>query len=107
VQFLFSKWSDGTTSASRTIIALQTPQTFTADFIKQFFVSTSVNPANAGTVTGQGWYTAGSSATFTAVPAPGYRFVNFNGDPALASPLTVTINAPAIEYAYFKQSHSH
>jgi hypothetical protein len=107
VQFLFSKWSDGTTSLSRTVNALVTPQTFTADFIKQFFVTTSAQPANGGTVTGQGWYTAGSSATFSATPAPGFQFTGFNGNPALTSPLTATITAPTIEYAYFKQSHSH
>lgn len=78
VQFLFSKWSDGMTSTSRTIIASNTQQTFTADFIKQFFVSTSAQPSNAGVITGQGWYTAGSSATFSATATPGYRFIGFN-----------------------------
>jgi hypothetical protein len=107
VQFLFSKWADGTTSTSRTIIASNTQQTFTADFIEQFFVTTSAQPPNAGTITGQGWYTAGTSGTFSVTAAPGYRFVGFNGNSALTSPLTATINAPTIEYAYFTQSHSH
>jgi Divergent InlB B-repeat domain len=107
VQFVFSKWSDGTTSASRTITAAVSAQTFTANFIKQYFVTVSINPQNGGTVPGQGWYTVGTNATFTATPAPRYVFVDFNANPALGSPLTVTINAPAIEYAEFVQSHSN
>ena len=107
VQFLFSKWSDGTTSASRTVTASVTPQSVTADFIKQFFVTTSSQPAVGGTVTGQGWYTAGSSVTFTATAANGYRFIDFNGNRALKSPFTDTINAPTIEYAYFRRSDSN
>lgn len=103
VQFLFSKWSDGMTTATRTITSLVTAQNVTADFIQQFYVTTSSQPAVGGTVTGQGWYTAGSSATFIATAASGYRFIGFNGSHAPNSPLTVTINAPTIEYAYFKQ----
>jgi hypothetical protein len=40
-------------------------------------ISASASPAIAGTVTGAGAYPAGSTATLTAIPNPGYGFVNW------------------------------
>ena len=42
-----------------------------------YHVTATVNPANAGTVTGAGAYTAGTEVTLTAEPEDGYTFLNW------------------------------
>ncbi|MBQ6084218.1 MAG: T9SS type A sorting domain-containing protein [Bacteroidales bacterium] len=44
---------------------------------QQYTITTSVNPANAGTVTGANTYTQGQQCTLTATPNAGYQFVNW------------------------------
>ncbi|MBP3763154.1 MAG: S8 family serine peptidase [Bacteroidales bacterium] len=61
---------------------------------------TSANPS-MGTVSGGGTYVEGSSATLTATPGSGYRFVRWN-DNNTANPRTVTVTANATYTAYFE-----
>lgn len=42
-----------------------------------YLISTSVNPANSGTITGSGYYEQGQTVTLTATPETGYSFVNW------------------------------
>ena len=46
-------------------------------FYTELDITTSVNPENAGTVTGAGSYLYGTPATITATPNEGYVFVNW------------------------------
>jgi len=48
-------------------------------------VITSSSPAEGGTTTGGGVYNYGASVTVTAVPAPGYLFVNWSEDGSAVS----------------------
>ena len=53
-----------------------------ANFAMNLSITVSVNPAEAGTVSGAGEYVYGQTCTLTAVPAEGYYFRNWtqNGD---------------------------
>ena len=74
------------------------------NFLNYYQVTTSVEPANAGTVTGAYIYTYGSSCTLTATPATGYHFVNWtqNGNTVSTSPEYTFVVTGAGDYvAYF------
>ena len=63
-------------------------------------------PAN-GSITGQGNYDLGASATLTATPNPGYRFTGWTGDASgTANPLTITMDADKTVGASFEQDLS-
>ena len=71
----FVKWSDGNTSASRTVVVDKDIE-LTAEFaINTYTVKAS---ATNGTVTGAGTYTHGAEATLTATAAEGYHFVKWS-----------------------------
>ena len=61
-----------TVNANRTLVANFEVQTFT--------ITTTVNPDNAGTTTGDGTYNFGQSCTVTATANEGYDFVNWTED---------------------------
>lgn len=91
--YTFSKWNDGSTSASRTV-TLTADATYTATFVPLKYVVT-VNTANAdyGTVTGSGTYDYNSSVTLKATPKTGYHFVKWNdGDTNATRTITVPNN---------------
>lgn len=97
----FVEWTeDGTPvsgSATYSFIA-QSDRNLVANFaMEQFEVTLMVNPANAGTVTGAGWYDTGNAATVVASPSVGYNFVawTLNGNVVstqLSYTFTVTTN---------------
>ncbi len=102
-QFVFTQWSDGVTSNSRSIQAGIAPVNYKVVVAKQFAVTASANAAAGGTVSGTGWYTAGTSATLTATPAPGYAFTGFSSSsPVNSSTTTFTVTAPIQLVANFK-----
>ena len=94
--YRFVQWNDAVTDAVRTITV-----TANADYVATFAdtndvlvyhtVTVDVNDATMGTVTGGGSYLEGSTATLTAVPNAGYRFVSWN-DGETANPRTVVVN---------------
>jgi uncharacterized repeat protein (TIGR02543 family) len=60
-------------------------------------------PTN-GSITGQGTYDLGGSATLTATPDPGYRFTGWTGDASgTENPLTITMDADKTVGATFAQ----
>jgi hypothetical protein len=77
IQYVFAGWSDGVTTASRTIIAPSTSTSYTAMYTTQVMLTVLVTPANGGTATGGGFVNAGSSPTLTATAATGYFFKDF------------------------------
>ncbi len=70
----FSRWSDGNTSASRTITIPLNGATYTATFRQVGPLITSVNNSAYGSVTGGGIYPVDQAVTLTAIPTAGYQF---------------------------------
>ncbi len=61
-------------------------QTYTANFVANSCnITTAIEPANSGTVTGAGIYTIGSDCTLTATPHIGYSFVNWKKNGSVVS----------------------
>ncbi|MBR3980649.1 MAG: InlB B-repeat-containing protein [Bacteroidales bacterium] len=96
----FVKWSDGNTTASRTITVTKAA-TYTATFAADTYVLTvSSANTNMGTVTGGGTYDYNKSVTITATPKTGYHFVKWSDGNTSAS-RTVTVTQAATYTASF------
>lgn len=72
--------------------------------VPTYTVTTGVSPSGAGTVTGGGTYEQGKTATLTATPATGYRFVKWSENNSTANPLTVSVSGAATYTAVFEKS---
>ena len=79
--YAFLNWTHGGTVVSTNMeysFTVLGNQTYTANFVANSSnITTAVEPANSGTVTGAGIYTIGSNCTLTATPHIGYSFVNW------------------------------
>ena len=75
----FVEWSDGNKDATRTI-TVSKDITLTAAFknVQACTVTLTADPAEGGECTGAGIYTNGETATLTAIPADGYKFVKWS-----------------------------
>ncbi len=101
-QYIFAGWTGGASGSALTSnpITMSGPMTATASWTTQYFLTTTTTH---GTVTGSGWYNAGTTATATlnALTSPGtagvqYAFTNWATD-ASGTALTsnaITMNAP-------------
>jgi hypothetical protein len=99
----FINWEDGVTDNPRTVI-VEGDATYTAVFnLLQYEITTAVNPAEGGTVTGGGIYDYGSTATLTAIPNEGYLFLCWN-DGGGSNPRHITVTGDATYTALFIQS---
>jgi hypothetical protein len=59
-----------------------------------YTVTTAVDPIGTGTVTGDGNYNEGTTATLTAIPAVSSLFINWSGDTAgTENPIGILVNA--------------
>ena len=102
--YKFVKWSDGNTDSNRSIQFTQNI-TYTAYFEPlSYTISTISNPANGGTVSGGGTYNYGTSITLTAVPNPGYKFIQWSDD-SLSNPRTLIVNASKEYTAIFEKNN--
>jgi hypothetical protein len=72
------------TSAKYTF-AVASNCTLTANFTAMYSVTTQINPANAGSITGGGAFAAGSSVTVTATANSGYTFSNWTANGSVQS----------------------
>jgi len=101
-QYVWLNWSDGG-AISHGVSGPGSPTTYTANFQQQFLLTTVANPASGGTVSGAGFYNAGSTATVTATANAGYVFVSFTGTTSAptANPGSVVMNAPTTVTANF------
>ena len=71
----FVRWiEDGNTDNPRSVF-LTKDTTFTAEFAKRIYISTSVNMWGWGTTQGDTMVWAGENVTLTAIPKEGYQFV--------------------------------
>ena len=104
---VFTKWSDGSTSTSRTFVAekdlniqaiVETPA--------EVFIGTSVNDSRMGSVSGMGTYEYGTEVILRATPNAGYRFVSW-GDGSTENPkyIIATVNG-ATYSAIFEADNS-
>jgi CSLREA domain-containing protein len=103
VQYVFSQWSDGTTTTSDPLEPTISTTSDTAEFTTQYLltVSAGTNGAIAAATAPSVFYNSGTVQTIAATPNPGYYFVNWTG---AASPTdiasltsattTVTMNGP-------------
>ena len=97
--YTFVNWTqDGevvSTEASFTFTVVS-DRDLVANFMGSLHISVSVNPANAGTVTGDGEYFYDQTCTLTATPAEGYFFLNWthNG----------TVVSTAVSYSFVVES---
>ena len=88
--YVFTQWSDGNTDNPRTV-TVTGDTLFTALFAPAVCqVQINTNDPLMGSVTGSGEYAYGTTATIEAVPAEGYRFVQWS-DGSTENPRTLTV----------------
>ncbi len=89
--FRFVQWNDGNTDNPRTV-TVTSDTTFTGLFASSStcYVRISANDPTMGSVVGSGGYEQGTTATIAAVPAEGYRFVQWS-DGNTDNPRTLTV----------------
>jgi len=66
--------ASGNPSFDLTVIS---DSSFTANFIRTYSISVTINPANGGAISGAGTYTGGSAVNLSATANTGYTFVNW------------------------------
>ncbi len=105
--YVFEKWNDGNTSATRTITVTGNAN-YTATFksnVTYYTITVQSNNTSMGYVTGGGSYASGSTATLKATPYSGYVFERWN-DGNTSATRTITVTGNATYTAYFKSSGS-
>ena len=105
--YSFGNWTlngnvvSGATAVYTFTLSSSTAGAYVANFeLNSYAISTSVSPANSGTVSGGGTYNHGATATLTATPATGYHFVNWS-DGNTENPRTVSVTGTASYTANF------
>ncbi|MBN9656610.1 MAG: metallophosphoesterase [Acidobacteria bacterium] len=102
VRDVFLQWSDGVAAASRTVTA-GALRSYVAAYQRQYLLGATAVPASGGTVTGGGWYAAGSTAQVTATPANGFLFNGFSGAVSgTANPASIVMNGTAAVTGNFR-----
>lgn len=97
-RYVFAGWSDG--GAISHSVAPVANTTYTANFVMQHFLATSVAPEGSGGIattpsSSAGYFNAGETVQLTATPAPGCTFSNWSGAVSGASPSqAITISGP-------------
>lgn len=100
---LFSHWSDGNTEPLRTVVVTGNV-TYTAYFSAvTYTVNVFSNDDNLGTVSGGGSYEGGATATVTATPAAGCRFVRWSNG-VETNPYTFTVYGDVNLIATFERN---
>ena len=91
-QYVFDKWSDGTSGASRTFAAPTEGASYTADFGTQYLLTTAAT-AGGSISPATGWNDAGD-VQISAIPSEGYVFTGFSGAlTGTTTPQTLVLNA--------------
>ncbi|MFH1242576.1 MAG: fibronectin type III domain-containing protein, partial [Pseudomonadota bacterium] len=101
-QYVFAFWSDGG-AQSHTITVPSSSITYTASFVTQYSLTTSVTPPGGGTVSppGVNWYNSGDSVSVSAIPNAGYAFSSWTGGPGSTNPAMLTMSWPRSVTANF------
>jgi len=109
IQYLWLSWSDGG-AQSHTIVTPASATTYTANFKKQYMLTTSVSPTGGGIVSvSSGWRDEGVTVPVTATPNTGYSFYYWNLDGANVGSnpsYSVLMNSPHSLTAIFRGTSS-
>ncbi|MGQ0723095.1 MAG: InlB B-repeat-containing protein [Candidatus Eiseniibacteriota bacterium] len=102
----FVQWSDGPATVSRTIFVPAVAKTYTATYVHEYELDFQ-DPPEGTSQPGDGYRTAGSAVPITAVPGPGFAFVQWAGTGSgsytgTANPATVTMNGPITQTPSFR-----
>ena len=98
--FAFAQWNDGNTDNPR-IVKVTGNKTYMAMFkTASYVITANSNDGDMGTVSGSGLYEHNATATLTATPNTGYRFVRWN-DGSTLNPRTVTVTSEKTYTATF------
>ena len=76
--YAFVQWQDGNTNNPRSITVTENAYYIATFAINTYIVKAEANDATMGSVTGGNTYNHGETATLTATPVEGYRFVAWN-----------------------------
>ncbi|MCL4436366.1 MAG: hypothetical protein M1503_02390 [Thaumarchaeota archaeon] len=108
IRYLYTQWSDGTTSNPRTV-TISGSTTYTAQTKKQYYLTTEASPSNGGWVSpSSSWYDAGAGVSISAAAYSGYMFESWTGTgigsySGANNPASVTMNSALHETASFQQ----
>jgi hypothetical protein len=95
VRYTFHSWEDAGAVNPRTIVPPLWQTTYTADFTTEYQLTTAAVPVSGGTVTGAGWYPAGTGTIVTAIANPGFLFTGFiNGLGGFQTPQVIPMSGP-------------
>jgi hypothetical protein len=97
--YRFLQWHDGNAANPRTITVTK-DTAFTAIFEALIHVAVVTGDSAMGTVSGGGDYVQGSTATLSATPNAGYRFLQWH-DGNTANPRTITVTQDTTFTAVF------
>jgi len=99
-RYTFSNWSDGGT-ASHTISSPISDTTYIATYGSEYLFTLAATAG--GTVSGGGWFSAGTNATASALAAAGYAFAGWTGDlTGSITPQSLAMNGPKSATATFQ-----
>lgn len=102
--YRFVKWSDGSTSASKTV-KVTGNASYTAYFEAiSYTLTAKSNDTSLGTVSGGSTYNYGTSVTLTASPKTGCKFVKWS-DNVTTNPRTVKVTGNTTYTAYFEKNN--
>ncbi|MFR1956167.1 InlB B-repeat-containing protein [Phocaeicola coprophilus] len=103
--YLFKRWNDDTTNASKEVI-WDVDKQYTAYFevkpVTKYTLTLNVSPAGSGTVSGAGQYDAGTEAKISATPNSGYAFDRWSDGDTNTSRY-ITMNSSKTFTAYFAE----
>ncbi len=100
-EYRFVEWSDGETANPRSLVVSENMVISARFEIDNYWLSVSSNNSTWGTVSGAGTYLNGTTATITATPAVGYKFVKWN-DGNTDNPRTITVTEDVRYTAFFE-----
>jgi hypothetical protein len=107
--YVFDHWSGALTgSANPSSLTVDADKSVTAHFVKiQYDVTTSVDPAGVGTVSGGGTYNCGDTATLEAIATDaGYVFDHWSGAlTGSSNPASLTVDADKSVTAHFVEPY--
>jgi hypothetical protein len=97
----FVNWSDGDSSAVRSIVIPGTNVRFAANFVTLVNLNGVAVPEGSGTFVGEGTYVSGTTNSLTAVPEPGWIFVKWSTGETNSTISVIASYSDAVYRAHF------